>query len=326
MNNNYIRRFVVFMKNHSNWMLDIPCSVLDIQKFLILVFIFALSTTSIIYAQQADLKFTQEPDEFMLYNSNNQKLYSYYLLHSKENITLAPSNIDTLEIYSRIFFEQQKDSRSYAYVLTYNTRNDTIHKTCKQSSITRGVNGQVVSTFNKSLISLQNSQNTIKVENISLEPILFKFGYNSPSNFSSQHEYIAYSPDVYSDEKVLVLNDKEYTYYEPKSNKIALDLEGPIYLKIISRVIFDTPATKKIDYQFDVFDNGRVFASFSEVGYKSSKSILTNNIEFIPSTGDVNILHFDKGTHHIEIMKASINHTVLFRFYINKTAVFVGDR
>jgi len=326
MNNNYIRRFVVFMKNHSNWMLDISCSVLDIQKFLILVFIFALSTTSIIYAQQAYLKFSQEPDEFMLYNSNNQKLYSYYLLHSKENITLAPSNIDTLEIYSRIFFEQKMNPQSYQYVLTYNSRNDTIKKTCKQSSITRGVNGQAVSTYNKFLIPLQNRQFTIKVKNISSETILFKFNYNSSSNFSSQHEYIAYSPDLYGDGKVLVLNDKEYTYYEPKSNKITLDLEGPIYLKIISRVIFDMPATKKIDYQFDVYDNDRNFASFNEVGYKSSKSILTNNIEYIPSTGDVNILHFDKGTHHIEIMKTSINHTVLFRFYINKTAVFVGDK
>jgi len=109
------------------------------SKFLILVFIFALSTTSIIYAQQADLKFTQEPDEFMLYNSNNQKLYSYYLLHSKENITLAPSNIDTLEIYSRIFFEQQKDSRSYAYVLTYNARNDTIQKNLQKEAALLGV-------------------------------------------------------------------------------------------------------------------------------------------------------------------------------------------
>ena len=277
-------------------------------------------------AQQPKLNFIQEPDEFMLYNSSTQKLYSYYVVHPQENITLTTSDIDTLEIYSRIFFKQQKESDSYKYVLTYDARNDTIHKVCKQSSVTRGVNGQEVSTYNKSLISLQNKEHTIKIQNIFSEPILFKFEYSSPSNFSSQNKYIAYSPDVYRDEKVLMLNEKEYTYYEPNSNKIALDLEGPIYLKIISRVIFDMPGTKKIDYQFEVYDNDRVFASFNEVGYKSSKSILTNNIEQIPSTGDVNILHFEKGKHHIEIMKTSNNHEVLFRFYINKAAVFVGDR
>ena len=277
-------------------------------------------------AQQAELKFVQAPDNFVLYNSNNQKMYSYYLLPSNENISFTTSNIDTLKIYSRIFFEKQKEAYSYEYVLTYDSWNDTINKACKQSSITRGVNGQAVSTYNKSLIAIQNKQYTIKVKNISSEPILFKFDYNSPSNFSSQHEYISYSPDVYGDEKVLVLNDKEYTYYEPNNEKILLDLEGPIYLKIISRVLFNMTGTKKIDYQFDVYDNNNLFASFSEVGYKSAKSILTNNIELIPSTGDVNILHFEKGTHHIEIMKTSNNHDVLFRFYINKTAVFVGDR
>ncbi len=319
-------KFHLVMKHRVKWLLDIPCSMLEIQKFLILGFIFALSTTSLVCAQQAELMFTQKPDEFMLYNTNNQKMYSYYLLPSKENITLSASNLDTLEIYSRIFFEQKANSRSYEYMLTYNAVADTIHKTCKQSSVTRGVNGQAVSTYNKSLITLAGTQNGIKIQNIFSKPILFKFEYNSPTNFSSQHEYIAYSPDVYSDEKVLVLNDKEYTYYEPNSNKISLDLEGPIYLKIISRVIFDMPTTKKIDYQFDVYDNSSLLASFSEVGYKSSKSILTNNIEHIPSTGDVNILHFDKGAHHIEIRKTSNNHEVMFRFYINKTAVYVGDR
>lgn len=277
-------------------------------------------------AQQAELKFDQAPDNFVLYNSNNQKMYSYYLLPSKENITFTTLNIDTLEIYSRIFIEEQKEAYSYEYVVTHNSRNDTIHKTCKKSSITRGVNGQGVSTYNKSLIELQNKQYTLKVKNISSESILFKFNYNSLSNFSSQHEYISYSPDEYGDEKVLMLNDKEYTYYEPNSNRIALDLEGPIYLKIISRVLFNMTGTKKIDYQFEVYDNNSLFASFDEVGYKSAKSILTNNIELIPSIGDVNILHFEKGTHHIEIKKTSNNHDVLFRFYINKAAVFVGDR
>ena len=290
--------------------------------FVFVIFIICLQLN----AQQAELKFVQAPDNFVLYNSNNQKMYSYYLLSSKENISFTTSNIDTLEIYTRIFIEEEKGTYSYEYVVTYNSRNDTIHKACKKSSITRGVNGQTVSTYNKSLIALQNKQYTFKVKNTSSEPILFKFDYNSPSNFSSQHEYISYSPDVYGDEKVLLLNDKEYTYYEPDNEKILLDLEGPIYLKIISRVLFNMTGTKKIDYQFEVHDNNNLFASFSEVGFKSGKSILTNNIELIPSTGDVNILHFAKGTHHIEIKKTSNNHDVLFRFYINKTAVFVGDR
>lgn len=295
------------------------------MKKLFIVFIILISSLQL-SAQQSELTFAQEPEEFLLYNSNNQKMYSYFLLLPSENVSFTISNVDSLGIYSRIFFEQRADSRSYEYVLTYDTVADTIHKTCRKSSVTRGVNGQPVSTYNKYVIALKNTQSVLKIINLSSVPILFKFDYNSPTNYSSQHEYIAYSPDIYEDEKVLVLNDKEYTYYEPKSNKISLDLEGPIYLKIISRVIFDMPATKKIDYQFDVYDNSSLLASFSEVGYKSSKSILTNNIEHIPSTGDVNILHFDKGAHHIEIRKTSNNHEVMFRLYINKKAVYVGDR
>jgi hypothetical protein len=296
------------------------------KKIIILFCVILFTLASLINAQQAALKFSQKPQEFMLYNSNNQKMYSYYLLLTNEDVSFTLSNADSLEIYSRIFFEQKADSRSYEYVLIYNALADTIHKTCGKSMVTRGVNGQAVSTYNKSVIALNNTQNEIKIINISPMPVLFKFDYNSPSNYSSQHEYIAYSPDVYSDEKILVLNNKEYTYYEPNHNMISLDLEGPIFLKIISRVIFETPATKKMDYQYDVYDNNVLLASFSEVGYKSSKSILTNNIEHIPSTGDVNILHFDKGAHHIEIRKTSNNHEVMFRFYINKTAVYVGDR
>ena len=296
------------------------------KKIIILFYVMLFTLASLMDAQQVALKFAQKPEEFVLYNSDNQKMYSYFLLLPSENVSFTLSNADSLEIYSRIFFEQKTDSRSYEYILTYKALADTIHKTCRKSNVTRGVNGKAVSTYNKSVIALTRKPNEIQLKNIFSKPILFKFEYNSPSNFSSQHEYIAYSPEVYSDEKVLVLNDKEYTYYEPSNNKISLDLEGPIFLKIISRVIFDTPATKKMDYQFEVYDDSSLLASFSEVGYKSSKSILTNNIEQIPSTGDVNILHFDKGAHHIEIRKTSNNHEVMFRFYINKTAVYVGDR
>ncbi|HEX38084.1 MAG TPA: hypothetical protein ENG70_04400 [Candidatus Cloacimonetes bacterium] len=310
------------MKNKITWKLDV-LSWLLVIVFLSLVL--AIIYTPYLYAQQTNLKFTTEPSEYVLYNTNNQKMYLYYRVNTGEKLVFTITGVDSLEIFSRIFYNEDAESMRYIYVVEQPGKIDTLYKKCRKSSETRAVDGQFMSTYNKSVFYLDETT-SISIKNIADVPIAFKLDYNAPNNYSSQVDYIAYSPDEYLDEKIIIVNDKEYTYYKPIDGFISLDLQGPVFLKIISRTIFESAAIQKMDYQFSVYDNNSLKATFTEVAYKSTESIFLNDIEKIPSTGDVNILQFDKGNHHIHIRDNTNNHSVIFRLYINKKAVHVGDR
>ncbi|MCK4339889.1 MAG: hypothetical protein KAW87_07895, partial [Candidatus Cloacimonetes bacterium] len=134
-------------------------------------------------------------------------------------------------------------------------------------------------------------------------------------------EFVAFTPQTYYDEKVLIINEKEYTYYTPESGEIKLILEGLVLLKIISRLVFDNHITKKYNYRFELFDNTELMTTFQEEAHKSAKAIFADYQNKTPSTGDVNILKFAEGLHHIVIKDCDQNRELIFKFYINKSAV-----
>ncbi|RLC58167.1 MAG: hypothetical protein DRH89_01735 [Candidatus Cloacimonadota bacterium] len=268
----------------------------------------------------ADIRYDSDPDEFLIYNRRNSKIYNYFLLKPAENISCTLVNVDSLTVYSRVVINNGSEI-NYQYKARIGNEELILDKSAKLSDSTRGVNGESISSYNKYKTKIYEEKTNFSITNISQNNLIFKISGNNVVSSNKEIDYIRFTPNFYGDVKTLILDEKEYTYYTPKSDKIQLTLEGPIVLKIISRMLFDTNYINNSGYRFRVFDNRDFFAEFTEEAYKSKNSWVENEPDIIPSTGDVNIIKLPAGIHHLSIENKDKNKELIFRFYINKASV-----
>lgn len=291
------------------------------KKIVLLLSFFGI-TISVL---AADIRFNSKPEEFLIYNRRNSKIYTYFVLNPSESISCELINIDTLNIYSRSIISSSL-LVEYQYAVQVGNEKKILEKSAKLSETSRGVNGESISSYNKFAKKIDEQRTTLRITNMFNRELIFKISGDNIITSNKEIDYIRFSPNFYGEEKILVLNEKEYTYYTPKSNKIQLTLEGPIVLKIISRMIFDTNYINNSGYRYRVSDNREFFAEFTEKAYKSKKNWIKNEPDVIPSTGDVNIIKLSDGIHHISIEDRDDNKDLIFRFYINKASVEIGKQ
>ncbi|MCF7859415.1 MAG: hypothetical protein K9N07_08885 [Candidatus Cloacimonetes bacterium] len=291
------------------------------KKFIILCLLLIITLS----AFAAEIRYNTKATDFLISNRKNSKIYKYILLKPAESITGTLINIDTLEVFSRVVLNSDI-SANYKYDLTIDNEKLSIDKSAKVSKASRGVNGEVITTYNKFIKSVNQGKITFILSNISHYDLIFKISSGNLVSSNKEIDYIRFTPNFYGKEKILSVNQKEYTYYAPKSNKIQLTLEGPIILKIISRMIFNANYVNNSGYRYQIFDNRELFAEFSEKAYKSTSSWLKNEPDNTPSTGDVNIIKLAAGLHHITIEDNDDNRDLIFRFYINKNAVEIDKQ
>lgn len=265
------------------------------------------------------VKITGDIEEFPIFNRNNSKIYNYHLIKPGGTAEFTVSGADTLDIITRVLLNDKNYSQ-YEYSLQMDDEIRRVQKAIKKSNITRGIGGEEVSTYNNLKISLQNDIQKFRFGNISSFSILIKLNADQANQSNPDIEYIRYTPDIYGSEMTLLVGEKAYTYYATNSD-IKVTLEGPVVLKIISRLLFDSNFVNKRNYEYKVFDNGEMVSKFTEDAYKSEKSVLKNKDNIIPSTGDVNIIKFGKGIHEIVIRDGAVNRDIIFRLYISKTSV-----
>ncbi|MDO9576681.1 MAG: hypothetical protein Q7J16_02220 [Candidatus Cloacimonadales bacterium] len=282
------------------------------------IIVFLLSSISwLVWAGQ--VKFNSSVEEFPLFNRINSKIYNYVLVKSGAKVDFTISGADTLEIITRVIIDA-KERTEYEYSLQKDAEIRREAKSIKASKDTRGIGGEEVSAYNNLKIAMTNDIQRFQFSNISASSILLKLNADLANQSNTHIEYVHFTPDVYKSEKTIIIDDKSYTYYATNSS-IELTLEGPVVLKIISRLVFDSNFVNKKKYEFQVIDNGDVISSFSEEAYKSDKSIIKDEENLIPSTGDVNIIKFGKGIHKIEIKDGAVNRDIIFRFYISKSSI-----
>ncbi|MBT3169678.1 MAG: hypothetical protein HN952_04840 [Candidatus Cloacimonetes bacterium] len=278
-----------------------------------IVFLFASSLFA------AKIVIEDGTDNFLFFNKNNSKIYTYILLNSGESFKCNTVQIDSLEIYSRLVMNGI-NAENYQYEISINDEKRVLEKNAIKSKICKGVNGEVISRFNKFKTALLLPKNKIKVKNISEKRVIFKIKNDEIVKSNKKIDFIRFTPNFYGTEKTLFLNEKEFTYYSPKADKIKLTLQGPIVLKIVSRMLFEDNFINKDGYKFNIYDNRELFSEITEIAYKSNKAWIAEN-QKIPSTGDVNIIKLPKGIHHIEVENRAQNRDLMFRFYINKSSV-----
>jgi len=259
---------------------------------------------------------------FSIYNKNNGKIYDYYLLKAGENIELDLSKSEKLNFYTRLLFDSGiKDSKDYKYTITMN---DSIRKIIKKKSgpsgVSKGLQGQTVSTYDKARVILGKNTKNITITNPTEYDILLKIiNVNGSQKQEKEFEFVTFPIQNYGEKLVLNIEGEDYSYYSPGRESISFALQGPFELKIFSRVIFspdEISGNKR--YRFRLYDNDKLFSEFNEVAEKSSRASIYNIQDKIPSTADINLIKIDHGLHEIEIKNPDINREIIFGIYLNK--------
>ncbi|MCK4339490.1 MAG: hypothetical protein KAW87_05845, partial [Candidatus Cloacimonetes bacterium] len=277
------------------------------NKFIVVLILSILIFNSVLAKSNiSEIKYMKTTKEFSIYNSKASKIIKYFLILPEEEIKIRTVNIDSLRIYSRLIFEEN-DKLNYKYLIIINNEERIIKKSTRVSTLSKGLHSEKISSFNKYLCKLDGNTNDIIIKNLSIQKLLIKIRGNTIKSKDTQIEFVAFSPQFYQDDKVLIIDEKEYTYYTPKSGEIKLILEGPVLLKIISRLVFGNHITKKYNYRFELYDNAELITTFQEEANKSAKAIFADYQNRTPSKGDVNIIKFSEGLHNIIIKDSDQN-------------------
>jgi len=258
-------------------------------------------------------------EKYKLLSKETGKIMNYYKVNPGEKLHIKAVDVVGFKLNSRIVFGNSS-SGTYSYTLIYNGTEREIIKTAKKSSVTRALDGSFVSTFNSVALGLENYHNGIEVLNSSREILLVKASGTNSSNSSPDIEYINFYPEMFGEEINLMVKDKAYSYYSTSGKDITLNLEGPVLLKIVSRMLLDPGLKVKQNYHFKVRDNDREIAGFTEDGRRSKSAQV--DMDLAVSKGDVNVLKLSAGMHKINI--DSLDQNLIFRFYISKSSVRIN--
>jgi hypothetical protein len=259
-------------------------------------------------------------ESFNLFNKQTGKIIKYQLLNPGENIVYTITKADTLQIFTRVVVEDL-DREFYEYNISASKYDKVLQKSIKYSSVTRGLGGEKVSAYNYITLPPESYEKKIQIKNISKMKMLVKVRSNKIRNSVNDVEFIRYSPSVYDDEVNVQIDDRTFTYHSANSKPIELTLEGPILLKIVSRVIFNDTVNKKKKYRYSVYDNDVLISEFNEESYKSKKAILNDDTSKTPSSGNTNIVRLDSGIHKLRIEDNDKSRKLMFRLYISRSSV-----
>lgn len=258
-------------------------------------------------------------EKYKLLSKETGKIITYYKLNPGEKMQIKAVDVKGFRINTRIVYGTHT-SGTYSFLLSYKVKEKEYLKTAKKSSVTRALDGNFVSSFNYVALDLKDYENQINLTNNSRDILLVKASGDNASNSSPDIEYINFYPEESGEDYNLIVKDKIYSYYSQKGGDIVLNLEGPVLLKIVSRLLLDPNLKIAQRYHYKVLDNDSEIAGFTEEARSSRSASIDGDL--IPSKGDVNVLKLRAGLHRIKI--DSLDQNLIFRFYISKSSVRIN--
>jgi hypothetical protein len=256
---------------------------------------------------------------FHMVNKKSKKIYPYHILTPNTSIKVQVSQIDSLEILTRQIITS--DLIEYQYSVQSKDSLRSIQKSARSSSVSSGVSGEKISTYNKFVMEIPASKEVITVKNVSKHSIIIKFNADKYTRKLEEVDFVAFTPEKYGKEVVLNTQDNNYTYFSPNDREIILTLDGPMQLKIISRLLFEDTITSHLTYRYEISTDDEFIVEHLETAVKSSKTNLINNNEIGVSTGNVQFVDVENGKHQIRVKAPDDNRNVIFRFFINKNRI-----
>lgn len=263
------------------------------------------------------IRFDKNYTKFKIYNKEDDKIINYIHLKPGEKIKFKTIDVDTLIILSRVTISEEA---TYSYQLKTTGTKKEIKKKIKQSDISQGLHGERISAYNKIVFVPSEKQSNFQIKNTSSSLLLVRITSKELRNGTRKMDYIKFSPQAYEDEMMVLIGEKAYTYYQPRKRSIRLNLNGPVLLKIISRVLLPTGSVEKGEYYYQIFEKGEMLDQFFESAGISKKASLDSDENYFPTSGDTNIIYLEEGPHELTLI-CEPGKDVIFRFYINKSSV-----
>ena len=255
--------------------------------------------------------------KFKIYNKQDNKIINYTHLKPGEKLKFKTIDIDTLIIFTRVLIDEKE---TYSYLLKTSGIKKEIKKKIKLSNISQGLRGERISAYNKIVFIPSAKQSSFQIKNTSSTQLLVRITSRELRNGIQKIDYIKFSPQAYKDELMVLIGEKAYTYYQPRNGKIRLNLNGPVLLKIVSRLLLPTTTTEKNKYYYQIFAKEAMLNRFFESAGISKKASLDSEKNYFPTSGDTNIIFLEEGPHELSLI-CEPGKDLIFRFYINKTSV-----
>jgi hypothetical protein len=263
------------------------------------------------------IQFEKEYTKFKIYNKEDHKIINYIHLKPGEKLKFKTIDVDTLIILSRVTIDEET---AYSYQLKTTGTKKEIKKKIRRSNISQGLHGEQISAYNKIVFVPPRKQSNFQIKNTSSSQLLIRITSKELRSGTRKMEYIKFSPQAYGDEIMVFIGEKSYTYFQPLKGSIRLNLNGPVLLKIISRVLLPAGSTEKSEYYYQIFEKGEMLNQFFESARISKKASLDSNENYFPTSGDINIIYLKEGPHELSLI-CEPGRDVIFRFYINKSSV-----
>jgi len=259
----------------------------------------------------------QKQDRYYVFSASSGKMFRYYKLMPGEKYTWESTSPDSITVISRLIINSANDEQ-YSYEAIYDGEIHTVTRNIKPSKVSRGVNGDKVSSWNSYRFNLTMPGKKLVISNSSGHQMLVKVNPDKKKvkKHKTESEYIAYPPDYYDDSYDILVNEHTYTYYQGKNSGIALDLQGPLNLKIINRLIVDNVELLSFNWKV-MLDNEEILEVEDSLPY--STSCLADSSSIV-TQGRSNIINIPKGKHTIKIEDIHPQ-GILYRLYISKSAV-----
>ncbi|MCF7919525.1 MAG: hypothetical protein K9N06_06405 [Candidatus Cloacimonetes bacterium] len=252
---------------------------------------------------------------YYLFNNNTGKLYRYYHLMPGEKYSGSIVDADSLIVYSRLILDADIPA-AYSYQFSTGNFEDIVTRKISPSSSSRGVSGSKVSAWNSYKYFPMPEDKKFNIINDSDRELLVKVTLPDQKTYRKKTEFIAYPPDRAADSIQLLNKDNDYTYYLADKDGISMQLEGPLLLKVISRLIVKD--VEFLSYSWAAYlDEEEILTVDAAAPY--SKTCLADSSSIV-TRGKVNILKVPAGIHTIKIMDLEPDE-IIYRFYLNKTAI-----
>jgi hypothetical protein len=246
-----------------------------------------------------------------------KKTQKYNLLIKNEPITFTVEGPTYLRIYTRIIWpKSEKGSKIYKVILQKNDIDERIITLeSKVSSVTKDTKGRPVSKWRSFYVEVPEGLNRYKLVNWSSpnDTILLKFAYESPKKWveipATDYDAII---EAIEEEKIL-------KYYELKKDKqLTLKIQGPVKLKVITRLNYDEQLMGEQNYTVLVQDNGDE-KTYSLKCYKSEIIDFKDRKEIVPGNARNIFINVSQGLHTLKFsLSGTIAQSTALRFLVEE--------
>jgi len=230
---------------------------------------------------------------------------TYYLLTKDRPLEVKVEGPTWLRVYTRIPWpEDDKGSKAYKLILQENDMAEKFITLETEYSKVAKLDKIRLSKWRSFYINVPKGINTYHfiAWRAPSDTILMKFSFETPKR------WVDIIPNEYNAKLELVEDERIINYFELTNTKpVILVIEGPITLKVISRLNYSMTMDGEQFYSIEVKEKDKIVKKNSFRAYRSETTTYHNRKELMPSNPRTFYLKIQKGRHSLQFNIAGTN-------------------